>query len=125
MPQLRKETNMGNGQLHLEQLKSENERLTQLVDTFMSGYVGLFTANLRSGKIEFQKITKSLLGHFGIPGEIPVWEDFVSLYVHNAVLYAGDAVPDRVPVGDLSAGFLLSQTTWRGAAAVQYPVLQN
>jgi len=76
---------MGNGQLHLEQLKSENERLTQLVDTFMSGYVGLFTANLRSGKIEFQKITKSLLGHFGIPGEIPVWEDFVSLYVHNAV----------------------------------------
>ena len=78
-------TDMGNEHIHLEQLKSENERLTQLVDTFMSGYVGLFTANLLSGKIEFQKVAKSLLEHFGIPGEIPVWEDYVSLYVHNGV----------------------------------------
>ena len=76
---------MGNEHIHPEQLKSENERLTQLIDTFMSGYVGLFTANLRSGKIEFQKVAKSLLEHFGIPGEIPVWEDYVPLYVHNGV----------------------------------------
>jgi hypothetical protein len=76
---------MGLEHIEMEQLQKENERLTQLVDTLMVGYVGLFTANLRTGKIVFQKIARNLLDHFGIPGEIPIWEDYVSLYMRNGV----------------------------------------
>ncbi len=76
---------MGLEHIELEQLKKENERLAQLVDTLMVGYVGLFTANLRTGKIVFQKVARNLLDHFGIPGEIPIWEDYVSLYMRNGV----------------------------------------
>ncbi len=76
---------MGLEHIEMEQLQKENERLTQLVDTLMVGYVGLFTANLRTGKIVFQKVARNLLDHFGIPGEIPIWEDYVSLYMRNGV----------------------------------------
>ena len=76
---------MGLEHIEMEQLQKENERLTQLVDTLMVGYVGLFTANLRTGKIVFQKVARNLLDHFGIPGEIPIWEDYVSLYIRNGV----------------------------------------
>ena len=76
---------MGLEHIEMEQLQKENERLTQLVDTLMVGYVGLFTANLRTGKIVFQKVARNLLDHFGSPGEIPIWEDYVSLYMRNGV----------------------------------------
>ena len=47
---------------------NENERLKQLVDTFMSGYVGLFLASFSTGEIEFIKFKDGLLEHFGVSG---------------------------------------------------------
>ena len=64
---------------------NENDRLKWLVATFMSGYVGLFLANFRTGKIEFLKSKDGLLEHFGVRGEMPKWEEFVSLYISNGV----------------------------------------
>ncbi len=64
---------------------NENERLKQLVDTFMSGYVGLFLASFSTGEIEFIKFKDGLLEHFGVRGEVPEWEEFVLLYTTNGV----------------------------------------
>ena len=64
---------------------NENDRLKWLVATFMSGYVGLFLANFRTGEIEFLKSKDGLLEHFGVRGEMPKWEEFVSLYISNGV----------------------------------------
>ena len=64
---------------------SGNEQLRWLVDTFMSGYVGLFLASFRTGKIEFIKFKDGLLEHYGVRGEVPEWEELVLLYTTNGI----------------------------------------